>query len=409
MKRGTGKRELGKEGYIMICKKLMTLAPTGHGGSWSTSVFAWCFSVFLWVLISRPESTETIALPSITWKGDALTVDEEGGKGDQTGSDSFGKHVYANPALPCVCPVLALSVLLFCSGGRDAESVNLFPGIHSTKTGPKNRFSEVLKELVKTLSTEELAGLGCDEKDIAPYSLRKGAATFADGQVAGPNPVTVQLRMGHSLGKVNDPYIHQSDPQDMLCGRTLSLLNMLDERFAALPPHFSKAGLEILTLEFWVKVCPNYSALPAEIKPALPFLMASLLYHESYLKAELKADHPIWNCRVFSANENLEVLRANILTGIATCPDTGLQATGLPPHVLQSISMNVMKDQIEELQSQLNSTLKDLVVSLPGSVSNCVVQDIRGYVCSIYVDVMLYKCGICVLCYVVYMCIDRLR
>jgi hypothetical protein len=287
MKRGTGKRELRREGYIMICHKLMTLLPTANGGSWSTTVFAWCFFVFLWTLISRPESTETIGLPSITWQGDSMTIDEEGGKSDQTGENSFGKHVYANPSIPCVCPILAFSVLFFCSGGRDAESVNVFPDSDG-KTGPKGRFSDVLKELVKTLTAEELAILGCDANDIAPYSGRKGAATFASGQVAGPSPVTVQLRMGHSLGKVNDPYIHQCDPQDMLCGRTLSLLNMLDERFGVLPPHFTTEAVGTLTTEFWLKVCPNYNALPQEIKPALPFLMASLLYHEQYLRGVLR-------------------------------------------------------------------------------------------------------------------------
>lgn len=86
-----GKRELRRDGYILICTKLMKYKPpmnveakkkTGstkrvtNSGSWATSVFAWSFFTLLWNLISRPESVENITLNMITWKDDCLTIDE---------------------------------------------------------------------------------------------------------------------------------------------------------------------------------------------------------------------------------------------------------------------------------------------------------------------------------------------
>lgn len=223
--------------------------------------------------------------------------------------------------------------MIFCSDARDPRAVALFAGTNS-----KDRFSHILSVVVANLSEEELITLGCERKDIAPYSARKGAATFANGQIAGPNPVTVQLCMGHSLGKVNDPYLHFSDPQDQLCGRQVALLPILDHQFGTLPPHFNSCTLSHLSEQFWNLIVPGYSNLTVEFKPTLPYLLASLLYHEDYLRNELDMSHPISSSRVFSANCKLEMLRTSILTGFGYCSDTGMQATGLPPHIIQDKS-----------------------------------------------------------------------
>lgn len=84
-----GKRELRRDGYVLICKKLMKFDPTqakknkapkstkkASNGSWSSSIFGWCFFTLLWNLISRPESVENITLNMITWKDDCLAIDE---------------------------------------------------------------------------------------------------------------------------------------------------------------------------------------------------------------------------------------------------------------------------------------------------------------------------------------------
>jgi len=72
-----GKRHLRRDGYLLLCKKLMQLEPTANGGSWKTSMFGWAFFTLLWNLISRPDSIEDITLNRITWKEDCLAIDEQ--------------------------------------------------------------------------------------------------------------------------------------------------------------------------------------------------------------------------------------------------------------------------------------------------------------------------------------------
>ena len=72
-----GKRELRLGGYFILCKKFMCLQPEARHGSWSTSIFAWCYFVLMWNLGSRPESVEALMLERISWAEDCLTIDEQ--------------------------------------------------------------------------------------------------------------------------------------------------------------------------------------------------------------------------------------------------------------------------------------------------------------------------------------------
>lgn len=281
--------------------------------------------------------------------------------------------MYANAYEPTSCAVLSLAVLIMCSDGRDPESVALFSGTNS-----KDRFSHILSVIVFNMSDDELAILGCERSDIAPYSSRKGAATYASGQVSGPTPVSVQLRMGHTLGKVNDPYIHLSDPADQLCGRTLSLLPIIDERFGTLPPHFNKEALKTLTVEFMTQVMPGYSTFPIEFKPVLSYLLASVIYHEEFLRRELHPQHPLWNSRLYTSNVDICFLRANIIVGKFSCDSTGMQATGVPPHVVQDGKLRAMSDRIEQLERLLVKQHEESMQKLPTAIADSVVSDIRN-------------------------------
>lgn len=263
--------------------------------------------------------------------------------------------------------------MVFCSDARDPESVALFSGTNS-----KDRFSDILSTIVSQLTEAELVMLGCERTDIAPYSARKGSATFANGQIAGPNPVAVQLRMGHSLGKVNDPYLHLCDPQDQLCGRLVALLPIVDEQFGALPPHFTTEAASNLTVEFWRDVVPGYDVLPVEYKPTLKYLLATILYHEPFLRRELDKQHPLFSSRIFAGNPILAILRSGVITGTGLCKLTGMQASGLPPHVVQAGKLDTMKQSVEDLRSHIERRLDELSNGLHESLGNNVVEKVRG-------------------------------
>lgn len=108
--------------------------------------------------------------------------------------------IYANLMQPAICPILALAVHIFCSGHRPPNGrQQLFIGTNS-----KDRFSHLLTKLVANLSEAEEKHLGCLPEDIGMHSERKGSSTYCLGQVGGPTPVSVFLRMGQSLGQLKD-------------------------------------------------------------------------------------------------------------------------------------------------------------------------------------------------------------
>ncbi len=307
MKITEGKNHLQYNGYSLLANKLFCSFPSTHrGGNWSHSLFAWPFLVLQWNLISRSESVETLMYTHIKWEGDCVTIEEQGHKGDQTGEKKFGKHVYANPYIPHICPVLALAVLIFTSGNRpeDGSRQRLFSGTNS-----KGRFGDILREMLKNLSEDEMVTLGCHPAQIGTHSTRKGCSTFLIGQVAGPNPCSVYLRMGHSLGKLKDAYIFEADGADQLCGRMASGLPFSDERFSTLPYHFDSSTLPWFTNAFWNSIVPGYNHYPLGFQSVIPFLLAALVYHEQYLKTTLRSNHPLLLSPVFTRNELLAQLR----------------------------------------------------------------------------------------------------
>jgi hypothetical protein len=370
-----GKRELQFSGYDMLSKKFMKKDPADRqvGGSWNSTTFAWFFLVLAWNLMSRSESVESIMLGHIEWREDCMVIQEQGHKGDQTGAKKYWKHVYANPLNPSICPILAWAVLLFSSPSRPAgHRHQLFVGSNN-----RNRISKLLSASLQNLSETEQRKLGCDRKHIGLHSFRKGTASYTTGQVCGPNVVAVQLRMGHSMGKVNDAYFFSGEGSDQLCGRFASGLPFTSENFGALPPHFTYEALELLTLDMWCTIVDGYSHYPNGVKDCLPFLLASLLYHEKFLQDELSDQHPLWNSRVFTANPILSPLRAGVLAGVGVCQQTGLTATGVPPHLVMAIKMKEMTAAVEHLTAMQKSLAEDVFTRLPAELARQCAEEIR--------------------------------
>jgi hypothetical protein len=207
-----------------------------------------------------------------------------------------------------------------------------------------------LSDTLQSLGEAELRALGCEPKDLGLHSFRKGPASYCTGQVSGPNVIAVQLRMGHSLGKVNDVYFFTGDGSDQLCGCFASGLPFTTVAFGTLPPHFLSEVAAGLDTDYWRAILDGYDNYPSGVKDALPFLLASLVYHENFLHDQLADEHPIWNSRVFSANPKLDTLRSSVLTGIQACPNTGLTATGVPPHLAIAANLRDLTESVEALK-----------------------------------------------------------
>ena len=150
--------------------------------------------------------------------------------------------------------------------------------------------------------------------------------------IDGPNPCAVYIRAGWSLGNTQDRYIIGGQGEDELCGRLLAGHTMESSKFAVLPPHFSTEGLERLHSVGMGRFIDNYDSYGVGLQRAMPFFLASILYHIDTLRSWFPIDHPVWAIKLFRSEnvEILESLRRCVLLGEFKCPDSGLRATGIP-------------------------------------------------------------------------------
>ena len=281
------------------------------------------------------------------------------------GRHCFSRHLYGNPTNPVLCPILALAIVVFThaikhDASQPADSTGppsfrIFDGGRS-----ETRFSEALGRAIDGLSECDLTRLGGEKKQIGTHSVRKGAASYCAGMVNGPSPVQIYLRAGWTLGGVQNRYLFAGAGGDQLTGRVLSGLPFNDSTFASLPPHFDSNGLALIQ---WPVVLPLYPRLPETFKRALPYMLASICYHEEWLRATLSPRHPIFASHLF-ASGSIPALKIHITTGSSRCVLTGMLATGIPPHLVLSNDMTDVAKQTVMLKDEILNKCKELPAEL---------------------------------------------
>jgi hypothetical protein len=356
-----GKLPLTFDGYRLLARALFTTTP-------GQMLFGWPYLLLQWNLIARATSVATLMMEHISWEGDALLVTLPKHKGDQDGDHVFARHLYANTADPFICPVLALAVLVFTrvlrydtNGSSSVGSrlnYRLFDGERS-----ESRWSDIFKKVIEAMPVISAQQLGGSKGELGTHSIRKGAASFCAGMVSGPSFIHIFLRAGWALGGVKDRYFFPGAGGDQLTGRVLSGLSFNEAAFASLPPHFDSAGASEVV---WSAVFPLYATLPDTFKRALPFLLASICHHEEWLRLTLPPHHPLFSSPLFVSGA-LATLKPHVLSGCQRAPETGLIATGIPPHLTMSNELTTIVRQTRDLKEQLLSqyaTLPSEVVSV---------------------------------------------
>ena len=211
----------------------------------------------------------------------------------------------------------------------------------------------------------------CDAlENISTHSFRKGAATYAL-QFAGIYQLSdVYLRVGWSLGNVQDRYIFQTPGGDQCLGRVLGGLSPHSDKFALLPPHFDPKDLAQLTEVDWCDVYPSYSSLPALFKDVIPFLLASLYYHELFYRRSFHTNHPLFLSSAFQCrNQKILALKQKIYCEVNECVTTGLIASGIP-HVLQlAIRVGNLENAYRHGNDEVKALLTELRTEMPKDVS----------------------------------------
>jgi hypothetical protein len=269
------------------------------------------------------------------------------------------RSIYANPENPSICCILALGLKVLTDSVTDNNDgpLKLFSGDCSSA-----KFSVWLENTLSKLDAVQLVSLGSLPRDIGSHSGRKGGATYVCGITAGPDSDSVKLRMGHTLGNVSDRYIFTESGSDRYVGRSVAGLNHDNISFGILPPHFSD---ETISQVPWSEIIPNYHRFGAGMKSATPFLVASVVFHQTWIRRNLSSNHHIFSSR-FWCSRHLSDLTSQVKVGIGKNTDTGLIATGLPRHIVQAYEISQLQNQI----CNLNASVHDLPVFINDMIIN---------------------------------------
>jgi len=98
-----GKKYMSFEVYSKLCDLLFI----GKGDDY---LFAHAFLTLEWNLLSCSDNCFALYLNHVQWANDSMVVYFGKAKGDQFGEKSCEPwHVYSNPNMPSLCPVLAMA------------------------------------------------------------------------------------------------------------------------------------------------------------------------------------------------------------------------------------------------------------------------------------------------------------
>jgi hypothetical protein len=359
-----GKYHLPFAGYRTLAALLFRSQP------FNQMLFAWPFLILQWNLIARTATVSSMMMEHIGWEGDALLISTPKHKGDQEGVKCFARHLYANPSDPAICPVLALAVITFVRSLRHDPSSTSPATLPSFRVfdGPNSnaRFSDTLLRIISSVPASDVHLLGGEKKQLGTHSIRKGAASYCAGMINGPSTVQVFLRAGWSLGNVQDRYLFAGAGGDQLTGRTLSGLPFNDSSFASLPPHFSQEGAQMIC---WDSILPLHSRLPDTFKQALPHLLASICYHEPWLRSTLPPHHPLFSSHLFASGA-MAALKPHVVTGCSRCPVTGMMATGIPAHLVMTSELTAVVSHTQQLREAVLARCDEL----PAEVTNVMLS-----------------------------------
>jgi hypothetical protein len=365
-----GKRPLTFESYRKICEHSL------QNGYSSNQYLCNLLSVlFCWNLMSRSISVATLKYTNISWSGDALVIELPRHKGDQEGASVYPKHVFANALDPLICPILHLGIKLCCSNKLDLNKNCVFEG-----SKVENKFSKWLMSLLNNLSESEFMVLGFSPNELGTHSFRKGASTYASSKNGGPSMVAIYHRAGWCIGNVQKRYIFPTVGQDQMVGRVLCGLPWQDERYCILPPHFKDVSK--IDVSDWELLVPGYCNYPASFRSAIPFVMASVIYHVKWIEENLPKSHPYFASRLYTTRV-CNRLSNEVVTGYDNCEYTKMSATGIPESAMITKRLHTVEDTINALQNMCQRIddngerrLKSTMTDLPGVIVQCILDNI---------------------------------
>ncbi|CAM6006478.1 unnamed protein product [Sphagnum balticum] len=134
---------------------------------------------------------------------------------------------------------------------------------------------------------------------------------------------------------------------------------MKDEMFSILPLHFAPSTLEDLNRLGWNIILPSYEHYPESFKSVVPYLLATLVYHEHFLRENLNRNHPIFQARVLT-DGYVSMLKDKVILGLGSCPYTGMQSSGVPQSLRLATKIAEVTKEMDELKTTIKRKLDDV-------------------------------------------------
>lgn len=216
-----------------------------------------------------------------------------------------------------------------------------------------DRFGEVFYEVVRSERAQEY--LQVNGNKLGKHSGRKAGATYCASFPGGPDRDAICQRADWSLGGVRDRYITAvNHGNDQFVARVMSGLAFQSPSFATLPPHFSLANVAEISVILHSVI--DVDAYPELFQGCLPCLLATLAYHYDYLDQTLGQHDRLRSSRLWTSG-HLPNLRTNVLLGNGHCEATGMMATGVPPHIVQVVASEKIREtlmqQVREIRGDI--------------------------------------------------------
>lgn len=326
-------------------------------------VFSHLFHIICWNLMCRAGNAVSICWDHLIWENDSLGIYFCHMKNDQTGErPKDPRHVYANPLIPEICPILSLAIYL-STNPIDPNSNKLFPGVKQY-----DRFRLLLNTIMQEPElAAELIQRGKSRADFGTHSERKGAASYtASGSTHCPSIISIHLRAGWVIGGVQDRYIRYESAGDFFVGRTVCGLPSDKPEFATLPPHFDERPSPEV-----IKTC--FHRIPDQALLIGEFCLASLVFHSQWLRTTLPPEHPIFSTALFRNTTLLDALKPHVHTALISSL-TGMRATGIPPHVTLLLNLASVQNQFSEVNSNITQLVPEVVSGITTVLEDRAIQ-----------------------------------
>lgn len=317
------------------------------------NVFAHLFLILCWNTMVRNCNCDDIVFENCIWRGDCFGISVKRTKTNQDGSRDIQadvKHIYANPLMPEVCPILALAMYFLANPFVGNEGNSLFPG--------KDRQVRFNNDITAALKNEEfqkhLRDRGIPFHNVGAYSTRKGSTTYCtSGTTCGPSIISVCLRAGWAIGETLSRYLKKGDAGDQFCGRVVCGLPQLTADFAILPPHFKPVDRgeqrELITGTMQ-QAFPFSKHWGVTFEATVYYMLASLVQHQQWIQDTLPFTHPVRQNSVFMGNTLPQLKEFLAQEG-----ETTLLATGVPVWCKLFININRIQRMVKEVREELRT------------------------------------------------------